>query len=1241
MALGDTALRELVLRLCAAELSRAGRGLDGITAGGDQNAADGGLDVHVDGSEAALPFLPAFPVGFQVKAEAMGRAKIRDEMRPNGNLRQMILELAAREGTYVIACGKQTSSESRLRERRAAMRAAVSDLPEGANLRLEYYDADQLARWAGDHPGVALWLSEQAGLDTAGWHAHGRWSGHVGGDAPFFADEAARAQIDRANDLVRLDEALHRVGAQLNEPRAVVRLVGLSGMGKTRFAQALFESVGDVGAPLASSLAVYCDAAGDLGVSPEGLMTRLEAAGQRAVVIVDNCRSDLHRRLATLATRLSSRLSLLTIDFDVAPDQPADTTVVRLEPAGDDLIDRLLAARAPNITRADRQRVVAFAGGNTRIALSLASAPAGQGLADLQDRELLDRLFLTYRRQDDFELRRVARATALVGAFDIAASGEAAEVSILARLANVDEFTFHEKVVELLERGLMQQRGDQRALLPQALAVRLADELFQSQPFLIAPTLLEDAPSRLKRSFLRRLGLLHETPQAVALGERLLAADGGYAVKVLGGREDWSIFAQLAPLAPQRALEILAAAVRDADIEDETFRWSVRTDALRLLAALTHAPDTFEGATRVTAEILARLTADPRDRGNRDNFLKLFQSARSGTQASLEARFRLLEELLRHEDARFVTLAVDALGSALSVKLEGPQLAPLFGSRPLGPSWSPSDDAGWHAWYDRGISLAITLIQDPSFCGAVRPLLARRLGEMLRIDLLRELARETIVFLADGRFWRDGWFAVCRLLNRYRHPQSQPPASLVGFERTLRPRTFEDRFSAWGQGDPSAWTSPVATGHGQHQRYLRHARRLGRDLAADLGAARPILAEAIRTRGTGVIAVGGGIASALGDLDGGWHLLRDLANGDAPLKEGSLLIGYVDDAAKRAPKTVARWLAELSDAPDLRRFTVDLNLAAGLPGDVEAQRMLVALRSGWVSPRDFEALRYGRRTHGISSPLLAEILQDLARTPEGLQVAIEVFAMRSLGTSASSLDEILLSAGRALLIALATAPATITGNGEVGFIAEACLPGSDGEPAAAALAAALVRPGTAGRAIREDEQLASILFKHHPRTTLNAAFGDHIDLSDLRHEMIFHGLDDDDEPEPGPLGQAPDAVLKAWVEASPETRAPRVARFVRYFRRDGTDLHWTPIALWLVESSGQERGVAEVFSDRLWSGSWSGSTADHYERRQKLVEALLGHPNAEIASWAGEFSVRLRRFVADARAQERTPERFE
>jgi hypothetical protein len=104
--LGDEALRTLIGRLCEAEVRKRGFSAAFITWGGNQNAADGGIDVRVAlaAGSAIDEFVPRAAAGFQVKAQDMARAEILNEMRPKGVLRPSIQNLADQSGTGRSGC---------------------------------------------------------------------------------------------------------------------------------------------------------------------------------------------------------------------------------------------------------------------------------------------------------------------------------------------------------------------------------------------------------------------------------------------------------------------------------------------------------------------------------------------------------------------------------------------------------------------------------------------------------------------------------------------------------------------------------------------------------------------------------------------------------------------------------------------------------------------------------------------------------------------------------------------------------------------------------------------------------------------------------------------------------------------------------------------------------------------------------------------------------------------------------
>lgn len=164
-ALNDDDLRSLVALLCELEMRRKGLPVSAVTWGGDQNAADGGLDVRVDLSKKAKiqGFVPRAATGFQVKKSDMPPKEIAGEMRPKGKVRAVIRDLAKRAGAYIIVSSNGSVSDSALGKRREAMASAVKGVQNARSLTLDFYDRGRIATWVRDHPGLIPWVRQKFG----------------------------------------------------------------------------------------------------------------------------------------------------------------------------------------------------------------------------------------------------------------------------------------------------------------------------------------------------------------------------------------------------------------------------------------------------------------------------------------------------------------------------------------------------------------------------------------------------------------------------------------------------------------------------------------------------------------------------------------------------------------------------------------------------------------------------------------------------------------------------------------------------------------------------------------------------------------------------------------------------------------------------------------------------------------------------------------------------------------------
>lgn len=322
-------------------------------------------------------------------------------------------------------------------------------------------------------------------------------------------------------------EGIKRIRDLLRVPSGVVRLVGLSGVGKTRLVQALFDCrVGERN--LDSSLAIYTNIADGPDPQPTSLASDLAASKTRAILVIDNCTPELHRRLSELCRTAESGLSVLTVEYDIREDQPEGTEVFELQPSSNELVEKLVKRRFPALSQIDARRITDLSGANARIAIALAGAVGHDAIASLNDEELFQRLFHQRHEQDE-SLYLAAQACSLVYSFqgDDISDSDQSELVRLAAMVGQNAQEMFRRVAELLRRDLAQQRGVWRAVLPHAIANRLAAAALQNIPLpTIQSQLVNDAPARLLRSFARRLDYLHGREEAVAIVTQWVAVGG-------------------------------------------------------------------------------------------------------------------------------------------------------------------------------------------------------------------------------------------------------------------------------------------------------------------------------------------------------------------------------------------------------------------------------------------------------------------------------------------------------------------------------------------------------------------------------------------------------------------------------------------------------------------------------------------------------------------------------------------
>lgn len=1286
--LGDEDLRTLVIKLCEAELRRTGQPHSAVLAGGNQTAPDGGVDVRVQlksGPESAIDSTPVASApagasvqpssgppakgaqapgdfilrpdtGYQVKCENMPASAITEEMRPKGALRDSIKDLIANKGAYIIVSSKGTIADSRLKERKQAMRDAVADQANNADLTLDFYDRDRLARWVRQYPGVEQWVRDRVNDRLKGWQGYGRWAGV---EVAYLLDDTARLvrrTSGGAPEALSVARGLGKLRETLSKPGGVVRLIGLSGTGKTRMVEALFEKGIGEGQPLDQALVMYTDLGNEPEPSAREMLLRVGADEKRVIFIVDNCKPEVHRTLSNVVRQYETHLSLLTVEYDVADDDaPEATDVYELAPASDNVLDGILRRLVPHLTGPDRHRITEFSGGNARIALVLArTVKEGETLGVLNDADLFRRLFRQGQAEDP-DLLRAGQVCSLVYSFEGEdTKTEGAELRVLAMLAEMTPNELFRHVGRLKRRDLVQARGNWRAVLPPALANRLAKWALQEIPAGDITDAFE-ANERLLISFSRRLEYLHDAEEARAIASRWMDDQKWLADPTELNELGRKLFINLAPLVPDKVLASLERGLSPENAERFVLRHKYSLhEWCTLLRHLAYQPEAFDRA----AHLLLTL-AEHEESNCRGAWKEMFRIGLSGTMATPKQRVRLLEGLLATTTAKRQELTWEAVESMLESHHISSSHDFSFGARPHGYGWQPETHAEVVEWFESAFALLRRMAASSDGLKKVRTALAAHFREVWACGVESQL-KALMLEVAGAGGWPAGWLATRSTL-RFDSKQ-MPPETLTalkeldaamaptGLAQEVRAYTFGhaggllDIADAVDDSDEAEDNNPVSSFERVNQRVVH----LGAALAETDDVLKDVLPELL-VKGSGrQDYVGQGLGEATQDVDRHWHMLQKAYFEQGDEASIALLAGFVRGVRNKNEDKAVPILDNLVSDPRLDAYYPAL---LGVPrDDGDGDRLIASMKRGVADPGRYILRTPHTNGHGLSVAKFCDAIDALAQMENGLLHAIDELAtelsLRKARKAAVPPELAVLA--RNLLARLTFNAGNHNLAWRVNELAKHAFAGPDAADAAAQFAARFAAALEDYRSRGEDYgELACTLFKLQPLSALDAFLSKPNPKRHLGFRARFIARH-------GSIVQcASEEVLLQWVGVDPQVRAPVIAQEIDIFEKkakedtsaldDGrVEVALSPLASRLLALAPDKAAVLQGFSRHFYPSHWSGSLAQALAPFQILLKKLVGDADLVVATWAQRaLDAMCRRIEQDRQMHAREEQSFE
>ncbi|MGI2097953.1 hypothetical protein [Shewanella glacialipiscicola] len=1270
LRLSDTLLEELIARLAEAEIAAQGHSPAYVHWSGSINAPDGGIDVHVKVpvEQMSTGFIERPDTIFQAKIHDMPKSAISKEMAPTGKLSRAIAELASKGGSYIIVSLGDDCSPPMKEDRLQAMQYAVADDPNHSNIHLDFYDRSKLAQWLRQHPSVMLWVKRNLGQGYSGWQPYGAWSNPPEG-TPDTLISAPGVTVTLPSGRVQqlsINDAIAPMRDLIRSTRKAVRITGLSGVGKTRIVQALFDETVGTDA-LDRTIAVYVDTGESPEPSATAMLDRLIAEGERAIMVLDNCPSELHTLLASKVSAKGTKVSLITVEYDIRDDKPQTTEVIHIEAVGPEVAEQLLLRRFPKIGQNNARRIAAFADGNSRVSLAIAErVEEGESLAQLSDTQLFDRLFEQRKGPDD-NLREHAEILSLVYSFSVATVEKGQnELEVLGSNFGYSSSQLSRSVNKLSERHIVQKRAYWRAILPHAIANKLAMSALNNLPVAqLRETFEAPGCQRLLMSFAHRLGLLHDHPVAKEIVEIWLQPDG-----LLGRITELNdisarMLDYIAPVTPEVLLDRIEAILITSDFEGmEPSYKSRRTSIINILLLLAYEPSAFERCTRLLIHLADFEEESNNNAPARNQITKFFQAHLSGTHATLEQRIAIMNECLSSSVAGRRSLGLRMLSTALEARWSGSG-GHEFGARPRDYGFKPNHDQ-LVQWRSAFIDVAVKLgtSSDSTLEDLGRQTLAKAFRGMWRQVAMREKLIDAAGKLHAHRPWGDGWKAV-RTTIYFDHTKRKDgdnveplPDNLAVLERELEPHDLIPAILTYVLSNrPDYWALDANFDHEKiykydeaRQRLETKALRLGEEFALSnhkLDELGPHLfsSDSMPNR----TAFGKGVAKGSHDLCATWQQLVDQLEQHAQASWNfAIFDGFITEVNSINSFLAEKLLDQCAQHPILRRALVYLH-PFGTFTETDLDRCMAILEDPEIHPSMYEPILWRDEYAHLPKGRIIDLAQRLLSKPNGDDVVLDALSMRlhDKEVDVDSLGPTLRQIG--LRSAIFNLPKNRNDSGD----------GRDYHMDRV-INAALRFDGNEDEKLEWLDTIFAVVEQHYgyihscentiastaalmPAAFLNRVFEGTEEQQHLRQFFILHsGF------EQSILAKIDVDVLIEWCSARNDTNVwATVAAGISLWEPDENqgEVISEP-ALRLLEASPEPEVVLEAFAERVTPSSWSGSRVSAMQPRADAIRGLLEHGNPNIAMAAKSVSAKLVEWIEyeklrEQRDDEEREQRFE
>ncbi|HPG32207.1 MAG TPA: hypothetical protein PLM34_00030 [Lentimicrobium sp.] len=495
----------------------------------------------------------------------------------------------------------------------------------------------------------------------------------------------------------KIEEITEIILSNVKASHCNIRLLGLSGLGKTRIVLEAFRVKSDDEESIVlSSRVIYLDYNLYIGIDVQHLLNNFEKGNEDLIVIIDNCPILLHRQILPFCKNTVNNISLITINSTPEEmEQDQITGVEYIVIKKDELksiVDEIIETDFQMLDPESKEKIKDFSQGIPMMAVLLGESVRNgeRFIGKLTDKYLLDNLLGSQGKET--RSRIIMKTCSLFNYFGYEEE-LSSQLNFIATDKNITSLDgdnnviineFNEVCQFYLKREIFERRGRLIGMRPFPLALSLALEWLEictperlTKVIESIAALKEPDRTQLSEAFAEQMKYLGYSEKAVLVIEKIVGPGSPFDnAEVLNTELGSRLFRSFVEVNPEAVAKNISRNLANKSKDDLLNFEEGRRNLVWTLEKLCFDKRTFTAGAKI---MFALAIAENESWSNNatGQFLKLFKIILSGTEANLEERWKIIEWGLSNPDVEYQELAIRAMSAGLSygyfTRVRGPE----------------------------------------------------------------------------------------------------------------------------------------------------------------------------------------------------------------------------------------------------------------------------------------------------------------------------------------------------------------------------------------------------------------------------------------------------------------------------------------------------------------------------------------------------------------------------------------